>query len=79
MEQLPLLISSIGPYACVAKNFAYHQMRYAVSRIVLTLDMSLPETFDRQAFEDGFLNMRTNVLDKPLIVKVSPRKGAKGV
>jgi len=66
---------SSGPYACVAKQFAYQEMRYVITRLVLTLDMSLPATFDQQAFEDGLLNMRTNVLDKPLWMKVSPRKG----
>ncbi|KIJ54456.1 hypothetical protein M422DRAFT_58037 [Sphaerobolus stellatus SS14] len=74
-QRAVLAAFSFGPYACVAKNFAYHQMRYVLSRLVLTLDMSLPVNFDGRGFEDGFLNMRTNVLDKPLMMQVSRREG----
>lgn len=63
-----------GPYACVAKNFAFQEMRFVIARLLLAYDLSLPKKFDIQAFRDGILNMRTTVLEKPLIVHIARRE-----
>ncbi|KAI0788198.1 cytochrome P450 [Fomes fomentarius] len=65
---------SFGPYACVARNFAFQEMRFVIARLLLAYDMSLPRKFDIQAFRDGILNMRTTILEKPLIVCIARRE-----
>ncbi|KAF8526942.1 cytochrome P450 [Hysterangium stoloniferum] len=64
---------SSGPHVCIAKSFAYQEMRYVMARLVLAFDMSLPSSFDVDAFRDGIQNMRTTILQRPLVVKVSRR------
>lgn len=66
---------SSGPYVCVAKAFAYQEMRYVLTRLVLTFDMRLPEGFDVEGFRWGILNMRTTMLQKRLVVHVERRNG----
>ncbi|KAJ7590098.1 cytochrome P450 [Mycena floridula] len=66
---------SYGPYACVAKSFAMHEMRMCLSRLVLTFDMELPSDFDVKNFCNGIRTMRTTFLDVPLIVKGKRREG----
>jgi len=66
---------SSGPYICVAKVFAVHQMRIMVARLVLTFDMELAPGFDNNAFLEGFRNSRTTVFDKPLLVSATRRPG----
>jgi hypothetical protein len=58
---------------CVAKNFAYQEMRFVVARLVLTFNMSLPDSFDVEGFRDGILNIRTTVLEKPLMARATTR------
>ncbi|KAI0763298.1 cytochrome P450, partial [Trametes elegans] len=65
---------SFGPHACVARNFAFQEMRYVISRLVLAYDICLPKGFDPQAFRNGILNMRTTILEKKLVVHVERRK-----
>jgi len=60
---------STGAYICVAKNFALQEMRYVISRIVLSFDMTFAPGFNAQAWLKGFRNMRTTFFDKPLLVK----------
>ncbi|KAF8529305.1 cytochrome P450 [Hysterangium stoloniferum] len=76
-EKSALASFSFGPHACVARNFAYQQLRFVVARLVLTVDMKLPPSFDVQAFRDGILNMRTTILDKPLMVQAALRSKIK--
>ena len=64
-----------GPHVCVAKAFAYQEMRYVIARLVLALDFSLAKSFDPKAFRDGIVNMRTTFLETPLLVKVQKRDG----
>ncbi|TFK91279.1 cytochrome P450 [Polyporus arcularius HHB13444] len=66
---------SFGPHACVAKNFAYQEMRFVLARLILAYDMELPKDFDIQGFRDGILNMRTTLLEKKLFVRVTRRPG----
>ncbi|KAI0700471.1 cytochrome P450 [Cytidiella melzeri] len=66
---------STGPDMCIAKSFAMHEMRLCLSRLVLTFDMTLPEGFDVDGFYRGLRNMRTTLLDEPLMVKAVRRKG----
>ncbi|KAF8526956.1 cytochrome P450 [Hysterangium stoloniferum] len=63
----------VGPHVCIAKSFAYQEMRYVMARLVLAFDMSLPNSFDVDAFRDGIQNMRTTIFQRPLVVKVSRR------
>ncbi|GJJ15379.1 hypothetical protein Clacol_009655 [Clathrus columnatus] len=69
---------SLGPHACVAKSFAYQELRFVIARLVLALDMWLPSSesnlFDPKAFEDGVVNMRTTMLLRPLLVCAEMRK-----
>ncbi|KAF8590792.1 cytochrome P450 [Ramaria rubella] len=74
-EKSVLASFSYGPYGCVARSFAYQELRFVLTRIVLTLDMRLPESFDIKAFRDGILNMRTTVLERPLMVIATKRPG----
>ncbi|KAI0046882.1 cytochrome P450 [Auriscalpium vulgare] len=66
---------STGNHACIAKAFAYQEMRHVIARLVLAYDMSLDDSFDVKAFRDGILNMRTTFLEKDLIVSVKRRAG----
>ncbi|KAI0046870.1 cytochrome P450 [Auriscalpium vulgare] len=66
---------STGTHACIAKAFAYQEMRYVIARLVLAYDMSLSDSFDIKAFRDGILNMRTTFLEKNLLVSVKRRPG----
>ncbi|KAF8515285.1 cytochrome P450 [Gautieria morchelliformis] len=66
---------SSGPYVCAAKNFAYHQIRHVIARLVLAFDMTLPPGFDVQGFRDNLLNTRTSILGRPLMVNVTRRPG----
>ncbi|TFK91285.1 cytochrome P450 [Polyporus arcularius HHB13444] len=66
---------SFGPHACVARNFAYQEMRFVLARLILAYDMKLPAEFDIQGFRDGILNMRTTLLEKKLVVRVTRRSG----
>ena len=70
-----LIIHLVGPDMCIAKTFAMQEMRLCLSRLVMTFDMSLPEGFDRDGFYKGLRNMRTTLLDKPLVVKLTRREG----
>lgn len=67
--------SILGPHACVAKNFAFQEMRFVLARLILAYDMALPKGFDVKAFRDGILNMRTTLLEKKLYVHVARRDG----
>ncbi|KAI0648784.1 cytochrome P450 [Trametes meyenii] len=66
---------SFGPHACIARNLAFQEMRYVLSRLVLAYDMALPKGFDTKAFRAGILNMRTTILEKKLTVRVERRPG----
>ncbi|KAI0037701.1 cytochrome P450 [Auriscalpium vulgare] len=49
---------SAGNHACIAKAFAYQEMRYVIARLVLAYDMSLSDAFDIKAFRDGIMSVR---------------------
>ncbi|KAJ3018977.1 hypothetical protein NUW54_g201 [Trametes sanguinea] len=66
---------SFGPYSCIGRSLAYHQMRYALARLMLALDMELEKGFDAEAFQAGILNMRTMFLTRELRVVVHRRPG----
>ncbi|KAI8969884.1 cytochrome P450 [Trametes punicea] len=66
---------SFGPYYCIGKNLAYHQMRYALTRLILAFDLEFEKGFDPVAFKDGILNMRTMFLKRELRVRVTRRPG----
>ncbi|GBE89919.1 hypothetical protein SCP_1702450 [Sparassis crispa] len=74
-ERTALMSFSSGPHVCVAKAFAYQEMRFVTARLVLAHDMKLEEGFDVKAYRDGILNMRTTVLQSPLMVKATKRRG----
>ena len=67
----------LGPHVCIAKAFAYQELRSVVSRLVLTMDIVQDSSFDSTGFRDGILNMRTTILEKHLLVKVKRRVGVK--
>ena len=58
---------------CIARAFAYQEMRYVVARLALAYVMSLPSDFDAKQYRDGILNMRTTILQHPLPVIVQRR------
>ncbi|KAI0648753.1 cytochrome P450 [Trametes meyenii] len=66
---------SYGSHYCIGRALAYHQMRYALARILLAFEVSFEEDFDVPAFRSGILNMRTMLLEKDLCVSVRPRPG----
>ncbi|KAH9902440.1 cytochrome P450 [Cubamyces lactineus] len=66
---------SFGPHYCMGKTLAYHQMRYALTRLILAFDMEFEEGFDPEAFNDGLLNMRTVLMKKKLRISVKRRPG----
>lgn len=74
-EKTALSSFSSGPYVCVAKVFAYQEMRYVLARLILAYDMHLPPNFDTEGFRKGILNMRTTTLEKTLWVHVERRSG----
>ncbi|GJE88881.1 cytochrome P450 [Phanerochaete sordida] len=67
---------SSGAYACVGKQLAYQGLRHVLARVVLNVDMALPDGFDPQTFRDGILNIRTTILEQPLMVHVRRRGDA---
>lgn len=74
---LGLTINNTGAHACVAKSFAYQELRFVIAKLVLSLDMWIPDfslgIFDVTSFEDGLLNMRTSSFKSPLTVGVKLR------
>ncbi|KAL1949719.1 hypothetical protein VTO73DRAFT_8600 [Trametes versicolor] len=66
---------SYGPHHCIGKVLAYHQMRFALARILLAFDIDFAPDFDIPGFYDGILNMRTMFLEKELRVRVRRRPG----
>jgi hypothetical protein len=62
-----------GTYICVAKNFAYHEMRYVLARLLLAFDMSLPASFDARRFREKVYNKRTTGLGEPLLAIAKSR------
>lgn len=74
ISSFPLFLQ--GPHMCIAKAFAYQQMRHVLARLVLNYDMQLPKGFDTRAYRDGILNMRTTILKHPLDVTVKRRAAA---
>ncbi|KAJ8463955.1 hypothetical protein ONZ51_g9915 [Trametes cubensis] len=66
---------SYGPYYCIGRPLAYHQMRYALCRLVLAFDMEFEEGFDPAAFGAGVMNMRTMFLKEELRVSLKRRPG----
>ena len=59
----------------MGKALAYHQMRYALTRLILAFDMDFEKGFDPEAFNDGLLNMRTVLMTKKLRVSIKRRPG----
>ena len=64
-----------GPYYCIGRPLAYHQMRYALCRLVLAFDMEFEEGFDPATFGAGVMNMRTMFLKEELRVSLKRRPG----
>ncbi len=64
-----------GPHVCIAKAFAYQEMRYVLARLVLAFDITTGDSFDAKGFRDGILNTRTTILEQDLIVKAERRPG----
>lgn len=69
----PALASfSFGAHACVAKSFAYQELRFVIAKLILSLDMWIPEfsseIFDVSKFEDGLRNTRTSSFQSPLMI-----------
>lgn len=58
---------------CIARAFAFQEMRHVVARLVLAYDMALPSGFNAKQYRDGILNMRTTILQQPLPVNVQCR------
>ncbi|CDO77817.1 hypothetical protein BN946_scf184722.g9 [Trametes cinnabarina] len=54
-------------------SFAYHQMRYALTRLMLAFDIEFEKGFDAKGFREGILNMRTMFLTRDLRVVVRRR------
>lgn len=67
----------LGPHACIAKAFAYQEMRYVLARLVLCVDIKPVDGFNVAGFRNGVTNMRTTILEEPLMVNVKRRPGAK--
>jgi cytochrome P450 len=65
---------SWGPHACIAKTFAYQEMHYVLSRLVLSVDFVPANDFDPQAFRNGITNMRTTMLERPLMAHMKKRR-----
>ncbi|KAJ7650882.1 cytochrome P450 [Roridomyces roridus] len=72
-EKSALTSFSTGPHVCVAKAFAYQEMRYAIARLVLTFDFDLAPNFDCGKFEAGVSIIRTALFKEPLLVSARRR------
>ncbi|KAJ7712050.1 cytochrome P450 [Mycena metata] len=70
-EKAALYSFSSGPHVCIARSFAYQEMRCALARIVLSYNFKLVPNFDAKKYRDGILNMRTTLLKEPLLVRAS--------
>lgn len=44
------------------------EIRHCLARVLLTYDMRLPDNFDIPGYRNGILNMRTTVMETPLVV-----------
>ncbi|CCM06429.1 uncharacterized protein FIBRA_08690 [Fibroporia radiculosa] len=75
-ERTALFSFSSGPHICVAKAFAYQEMRLVVARLVLNYAIKFAKGFDIEAYREGILNMRTTILKRPLLVKATRRSTA---
>lgn len=63
----------LGPHGCIARYLATHELRYVLSRIVLTMDVHPAESLDPIAFRGGVHNMRTTILKEHVLVTVKRR------
>ena len=61
-------------FGCLGKPLALRQLAVVFVHLLLAYDFSFAPAFDQQKFLDGWLNMRTNVLKYPLMVRVEARK-----
>ncbi|KAL4262103.1 cytochrome P450 family protein [Pleurotus pulmonarius] len=72
-EKTALFSFSLGPHMCIARAFAFQEMRHVVARLVLAYDMALPSDFNAKQYRDGILNMRTTILQHALPVNIQRR------
>ncbi|KAI0667874.1 cytochrome P450 [Trametes maxima] len=70
MNKAVLASFSYGSHYCIGRALAYHQMRFALARLLLSFDISLEEGFDVPVFRSGILNMCTMFLENDLRVNV---------
>ncbi|KAJ7651011.1 cytochrome P450, partial [Roridomyces roridus] len=72
-DETALTSFSTGPDVCVAKAFAYQEMRYTIARLVLTFDFELARNFDCGKFEAGVSIIQTALFREPLLVSARRR------
>ncbi|KAH9944241.1 cytochrome P450 [Epithele typhae] len=75
-NQSALSSFTFGPHHCLGKNFAMHEMRMCLARMVLMYDFELTGGHDRGEFYRGLRNARTTLFDKPLVVNAKLRRAS---
>ncbi|KAJ7480402.1 cytochrome P450 [Mycena galericulata] len=62
-----------GPHGCPGKSLAMLEMRHLIAQLVLTFDFTLSRRLTPGMFMKGFKNIRSNLFEEPLVVKVVRR------
>ncbi|KAK6988893.1 cytochrome P450 [Favolaschia claudopus] len=68
-----LMCFSFGPFSCLGRNLAIHELRFTVAHLMSTLDFSFPDDFDPSLFRANVLGIRTTVFRYPLLVAARRR------
>ncbi|KAJ7679340.1 cytochrome P450 [Mycena polygramma] len=65
---------SSGSFGCLAKNFAFQELRIGAAHLFTSLDIKLSPSFNHQRFKAGIQNMRSTVFQYPLNVTIRRRE-----
>ncbi|KAJ6517974.1 cytochrome P450 [Mycena vitilis] len=65
---------SSGSFGCLAKNFAFQELRIGVAHLFTSLDIELDPSFNHERFRAGVQNMRSTVFQYPLTVTIKRRE-----
>ncbi|EIM91537.1 cytochrome P450 [Stereum hirsutum FP-91666 SS1] len=71
LNKIALMTFSHGPYGCLGKTLAYHEMRLVIAKIILHCTLKLPEDFDSSLFLEGVRNLRVSSFMYPLRLQLT--------
>ncbi|ETW79556.1 cytochrome P450 monooxygenase 23 [Heterobasidion irregulare TC 32-1] len=70
-----IMAFSYGPFGCLGKSLAIHELLIVTARLLLNYDLTLSASFDHEAFSAGVYNIRAALFSYPLLVVATRRRG----